>query len=151
MTNTPPRDPQKPYAEPNLAEPTYAEPTYDPAANAQTPVTNPPAVREEQPVAEPAPVETTAPEKPAKPKVKGSLAGSTWVAMIVGLFLLIALLAFILQNQQPVELKLWTWEFSFPAGVGFLLAAIVGALIMALVGGVRMLELRRQAKKNARR
>lgn len=151
MTNTPPRDPREPYAEPNPVEPAYAEPTYDPAAQAQPPVTNTPAVREEQPVAEPAPVESTAPEKPAKPKVKGSLAGSTWVALIVGLFLLIALLAFILQNQQPVELKLWTWEFSFPAGVGFLLAAIVGALIMALVGGVRMLELRRQAKKNARR
>ena len=78
--------------------------------------------------------------------VNGSIAGSTWVALIVGALLLILLLLFILQNQEPVTLQLFSLEMTFPIGVGMLLAAILGALIMALVGGVRMLQLRRQIR-----
>ncbi|MBV7294034.1 LapA family protein [Corynebacterium sp. TAE3-ERU16] len=90
----------------------------------------------------------TTPESPKPTTVKRrTLAGSTWVAMIVGALLLILLLIFIMQNQQAVELTLFAWTFTVPAGIGVLLAAIAGALIMALVGGVRMLELRRELKK----
>lgn len=78
---------------------------------------------------------------------KQTLAGGTWVALIVGAILLIVLLVFIMQNQTNVELNLFAWSFQFPAGIGFLLAAITGALIMALVGGVRMFEYRRQLRK----
>lgn len=80
-------------------------------------------------------------------RVKSSLAGSTWAALIIGALLLIALLVFILQNQQQAELNVLSWTFEFPAGIAYLFAAITGALIMALVGGVRMLELRRQVKR----
>ncbi|AKK03410.1 LapA family protein [Corynebacterium epidermidicanis] len=100
------------------------------------------------------PGETTEPAAPSddvreepKPKVKGSLAGGTWVALIFGTLLLILLLIFIMQNQTNVELDLFAWSFTVPVGVGFLLAAITGALIMAIVGGVRMLELRRQVRR----
>ncbi len=83
-------------------------------------------------------------------KVKGSLAASTWVALIVGFLLLILLIVFIMQNQQSVELNFFTWTGQFPAGIAFLIFAIAGALIMALVGGWRMFELRRQVKKAQR-
>ncbi|MEJ5927009.1 lipopolysaccharide assembly protein LapA domain-containing protein [Corynebacterium sp. H128] len=93
-------------------------------------------------------VEKRVEPKQTKPtKVNSSLAGGTWVALIFGALLLILLLVFIMQNQQKVDLNLFMWTFQFPAGIGFLLSAISGALIMALVGGVRMLELRRQVKK----
>ena len=97
-------------------------------------------------------------EPPAKPTypameakqpsgVQGSFAGGTWIALIAGALLLIMLLVFIMQNQDQVDLVLFAWNFRFPAGIGFLLAAISGALIMALVGGVRMFQLRRQIIK----
>lgn len=86
-------------------------------------------------------------ETEVETKVKGSLAGGTWAALIIGALLLIALLVFILQNQQQIELNVLSWTFNFPAGIGYLFSAITGALIMALVGGVRMLELRRQVKR----
>ncbi|QGU04896.1 LapA family protein [Corynebacterium comes] len=86
-------------------------------------------------------------EKVEKPKVRGSVASGTWAALIIGALLLIGLLVFILQNQQQVQLNLFAWTFQFPIGIGFLFAAITGALIMALVGAVRMLELRRQVRK----
>lgn len=106
---------------------THTDPTID--APADTPTTT-----------------ETSPSAPTKPQ--RTFAATTWAALIVGALLLILLLVFIMQNQQSVELTLFAWKFSFPAGVGFLLAAIAGALIMALVGGVRMLELRRLAKKS---
>ncbi len=84
-------------------------------------------------------------------KVKGSFAASTWIALIVGFLLLIVLIIFILQNQHEVPLNFLNWSVEFPAGVTYLICAIAGALIMALVGGWRMFELRRQVRKQARR
>ena len=84
-------------------------------------------------------------------KVKGSFAASTWIALIVGFLLLIVLIIFILQNQHQVPLNFLNWSVQFPAGVTYLICAISGALIMALVGGWRMFELRRQVRKQARR
>lgn len=102
-----------------------------------------PAAEETAPV-QPTSVEPT----PAQPtKVKGSIAASTWIALIIGFLLLILLIVFILQNQQSVELNIFAWSGAFPAGIAFLLFAIGGALFMALIGGWRMLELRRQIKR----
>ena len=101
------------------------------------------------PTADTAPRTKKSAESPATPAhpVKGSFAGGTWIALIAGALLLIVLLVFIMQNQNQVDLVLFAWNFRFPAGIGFLLAAIGGALIMALVGGVRMFQLRRQIIK----
>lgn len=102
-----------------------------------------PATEETAPV-QPTSVEPT----PAQPtEVKGSIAASTWIALIIGFLLLILLIVFILQNQQSVELNIFAWSGAFPAGIAFLLFAIGGALFMALIGGWRMLELRRQIKR----
>ena len=96
-----------------------------------------------------APVQPTSVEPtPAQPtKVKGSIAASTWISRIIGFLLLILLIVFILQNQQSVELNIFAWSGAFPAGIAFLLFAIGGALFMALIGGWRRLELRRQIKR----
>lgn len=112
-----------------------------------TPETTPaqPVSPTQETVVAPTPVAEAPAQQPQK--VKKTFAGGTWTALIAGALLLIVLLIFIMQNQQPVELTFMQWGFTFPAGVGFLLAAIAGALIMALVGGVRMLQLRRQIKK----
>ncbi|WP_336620393.1 lipopolysaccharide assembly protein LapA domain-containing protein [Corynebacterium frankenforstense] len=134
-----------------------------PDAFDEAPISDVPVVREEGTPAEGArraeraeraervePSERSEPREERRDEPRGTgrtVAGSTWVAMIIGALLLILLLVFIMQNPEAVELKLFAWEFSVPSGVGFLLAAIVGALIMALVGGVRMFELRRAAKR----
>lgn len=87
------------------------------------------------------------PTKPQKTKVKGSFAGTTYVSLVVGIILLILLLVFILQNQDPADINLFAWQWEFPIGVGMLFAAILGALITALIGGWRMFELRRQVRR----
>ncbi|AZA11676.1 LapA family protein [Corynebacterium gerontici] len=93
---------------------------------------------------------TTESRTPQEPKkVQGSLAGGTWLALIFGALLLIVLLIFIMQNQESVQLEFFGWNFNFPLGVGLLLSAIAGALIMAMVGAVRMFQLRKQIKKSS--
>lgn len=97
-----------------------------------------------------APAEVATSGQPNAGKVKGSFAASTWVALTIGFLLLIVLIVFILQNQQQVPLNFLAWTVDFPAGIAFLIFAVAGALIMALVGGWRMFELRRQVRKQAK-
>ncbi|WP_408930652.1 lipopolysaccharide assembly LapA domain-containing protein [Corynebacterium axilliensis] len=125
---------------------TASEPTYS-APDATTPVNT-----ETTGAVETAPSSVeydTAQEESGK--VKGSFAASTWIALIVGFLLLIVLIIFILQNQHEVPMNFLNWSVEFPAGVTYLICAIAGALIMALVGGWRMFELRRQVRKQGHR
>ena len=85
----------------------------------------------------------------APQKAQGSFAASTWAALIVGFLLLIVLIIFIMQNQQEVPMNFLGWSGQFPAGIAYLMFTIGGALIMALVGVWRMLEVRRQLRKQA--
>ena len=106
---------------------------------------------QEEPREEAAPSAAAAEQKKKAGKkserVSGSVAASTWVALILGAILLVLMLVFILQNQAQVDINLFAWSFQLPAGIAYLFSTIIGALIMALVGGWRMLELRRQVRK----
>ncbi|MDO4928440.1 MAG: lipopolysaccharide assembly protein LapA domain-containing protein [Corynebacterium sp.] len=82
-------------------------------------------------------------------KVNRTRIGGTWIALILGILALVALLVFILQNPNEVELQIFAWTLNLPLGVGFLFAALFGALIMACVGAARMFQLRRQIKKRS--
>jgi uncharacterized integral membrane protein len=70
-----------------------------------------------------------------------------WVALVLGLLVLILLLVFILQNNIPADFRYLGWSFSLPLGVAMLFAAIAGALVMALVGSVRLLTLGRRVRR----
>lgn len=74
-------------------------------------------------------------------------AAATWTGLVIGVVAVALLLVFILQNLDAVTLELLGWEFSLPLGVCLLLSAIVGAAVMALAGGVRILQIRRMAKR----
>ncbi len=74
-------------------------------------------------------------------------AAALWTGLIVGAVILVLLLVFILQNLDSVPVDLFVWTFDLPLGVAMLLAAIAGALVMALAGGVRILQIRRAAKR----
>ncbi|MFE5785578.1 LapA family protein [Rhodococcus erythropolis] len=74
-------------------------------------------------------------------------AATTWVGLVIGAIVLILLLVFILQNLESVSVKILAWQIDFPLGITILLSAIAGALIMALAGGVRIIQIRRAAKR----
>ncbi|MGW5383060.1 lipopolysaccharide assembly protein LapA domain-containing protein [Nocardia sp. NPDC003963] len=80
--------------------------------------------------------------------VEKSRVGNAWIALIVAALLGIVLLIFILQNSENADVEMLFWNFSLPLGVTILLSVIAGALVMALVGGVRIVQLRRAAHRN---
>ncbi|WP_024796724.1 LapA family protein [Tomitella biformata] len=80
-------------------------------------------------------------------RVRATRTGRAWTGLIVGAIILVLLLVFIIQNLDSVRLNVLAWEWNLPIGVAILFAAIIGALLAGLIGGARILQLRRAAKK----
>jgi uncharacterized integral membrane protein len=95
-------------------------------------------------------VPTVQPGKP-EPVIRRSRSGGLWTGLILSAIVLIFLLVFILQNQFPVQINFLWFGGSVPVGVALLLAAIAGLLLVAIPGGVRIMQLRRAAQRAARR
>lgn len=86
----------------------------------------------------------------SKQKEQGVLktrAGYAWVGLVFAAVLGVLVLVFILQNLEQSKVEFFVWTWNLPIGILVLLAVIVGALGTALVGGYRILQLRRAAKK----
>jgi uncharacterized integral membrane protein len=101
--------------------------------------------------AAPAAGTTAAPVQPHEKPVKRTRASGAWNGLIAGAVLLLLLLIFILQNTQKVKISYLGLHGHLPLGVALLLAAVAGALIAGLVGGARILQLRKAAKRADRR
>ncbi|WP_407936521.1 LapA family protein [Lentzea tibetensis] len=84
----------------------------------------------------------TTPKKPRPTRISG-----TWVAVLVAIVLLIFLLVFILQNLGTATVHFLWVEATLPLGVALLFGMIGGALTVALVGAARIMQLRRQARR----
>jgi uncharacterized integral membrane protein len=97
-------------------------------------------------------VATPTGDRPApKPTVGHTRAGGLWTGLILSAIVLILLLIFILQNGGPVVISFLGWSGSLPTGVALLFAAIAGLLLVAIPGGLRILQLRRAARRGLRR
>jgi uncharacterized integral membrane protein len=88
--------------------------------------------------------------KPPPPEnaVHFTRAAALWSALIVGFLVLIVLLIFIAQNTEPGTFHFLGWSWSLPLGVALLAAAVLGGLVTTFAGIVRIVQLRRAAKKN---
>lgn len=124
--------------------------TSDPGTTPDSPVVD---SSTEIPVGEQAPLPAkSGSTKPKKKEdaVTRTRAAATWTGVILGLLILILLLIFITQNMNTVMTTFLVWHLNLPLGVTVLIAAVAGALLTALVGIVRIVQLRRAAKKNLR-
>ncbi len=117
-----------------------------PVMGASTPADPVPA-RPVAPAAERAP-EPAAPARRSEPAAEeveevggSSMSIGVWIALILGAIVLVMLLIFIVQNNVTTQFEYLGTQFSLPLGVAMLLAAIAGALVMAAVGSVRMLQM----------
>ena len=97
---------------------------------------------------EPPLVGGSAPTPPPENAVHFTRAAALWSALIVGFLVLVVLLIFIAQNTDPGTFHFLGWSWSLPLGVALLAAAVLGGLITTLAGVVRIVQLRRAAKKN---
>lgn len=88
---------------------------------------------------------------PRKEQVlKHSRSGGLWTGLILSALVLLFLLIFILQNLAEVQINFLWMTGSLPVGVAMLLAAIAGLLLVAIPGGLRIMQLRRAARRSLR-
>lgn len=91
---------------------------------------------------------TPAPRAGGAPDRKVTRTGVIWAAVVAALVLLILLIIFILQNQELVLVKFLGFEGSVPLGMALFIAAVTGAVLVAVAGGARILQLRRNAHRS---
>lgn len=84
---------------------------------------------------------------PAPASIDRTRVSALWVAAIAAALVILLLLIFILQNGEQVEVALFGANPNLPLGVALLLAAVLGALVVALLGTARVVQLRHLAKK----
>jgi uncharacterized integral membrane protein len=83
---------------------------------------------------------------PTEP-VARSRTGVLWTGLILSALVLLVLLIFILQNGAPVQINFLGASGTLPTGVALLFAAIAGLLLVAIPGGMRIIQLRRAARR----
>jgi uncharacterized integral membrane protein len=66
-----------------------------------------------------------------------------------GLVVLLVVLVFILQNLQTVRITFFAAHWRMPLGVGLLMATVFGGLLVFAAGSLRLLQLRRTARRRA--
>ncbi|WP_232291810.1 lipopolysaccharide assembly LapA domain-containing protein [Frankia sp. QA3] len=70
-----------------------------------------------------------------------------WTTLLLFALVLILLLIFILQNQDDVKLSFLGAHGSLPLAVAMLFSAVAGALLVAIPGVGRMIQLRKVARR----
>jgi uncharacterized integral membrane protein len=95
----------------------------------------------------PTPTTPDAPDPARRPVVTRTRTGGLWTGLILSAVVLLFLLIFIMQNNAPMGINFLAWSGTLPTGVALLLAAIAGLLLVAIPGGLRILQLRRAARR----
>lgn len=93
------------------------------------------------------------PAEPARrdPALTRTRTGGLWTGLIFSALVLVFLLIFIVQNTEAVRINFLGFTGALPTGVALLFAAVAGLLLLAIPGGLRILQLRRAARRGARR
>jgi uncharacterized integral membrane protein len=82
--------------------------------------------------------------------VRHTRMSAAWTAMAVAVLLGVVLIAFIVQNTNKVQIKFFGASGHIPLVVALLAAAIIGALIVLVVGISRITQLRLSARRRSR-
>ena len=100
------------------------------------------------PTPTPTPTPSSTAQAPAaadQPRV--TRAGVVWAAVVAALVVLILLIIFILQNQDQVVVRYLGLEGMVPLGMALFIASVTGGVLVAMAGGARILQLRRNAHR----
>ena len=71
-----------------------------------------------------------------------------WVGLITAAVFLILLVVFIAQNTAKASIHFLGFNGHLPLGLTILISAIIGLLIAAVLGSIRIMQLRRALKRN---
>ena len=91
-----------------------------------------------------------APGAPQRGRMHTRISGMR-TGLITGFVLLIVMLIFIIQNAHAVNISFLGAHLRLSLAVALLLAAIIGALLMAAAGTARITQLRRIMRRDRRK
>ncbi len=156
---TDPHDPSLPRSSSDLGGPPGTGPRVSPppvpdAAGA-------PAPAEREPLATPAgaapagggpmtggPTGAPAPGFDERGHVRATRVSGVWIGLIATALFVVLLVIFVAQNSRRVSVHYFGWNGQFSLALTILLAAVVGMLLVAVPGSVRIVQLRRALRKN---
>lgn len=125
-----------------------------------TPTPHDPAAHDPATAGTDAPAQPDAPTEPTTPRptagltsrgrVKRTRASGLWVGAISAAVLAIVFLVFIAQNSSKVTIHFLTFDGEISLAIALLLSAVIGALVVAVPGIVRIGQLRHALRKNAK-
>jgi uncharacterized integral membrane protein len=92
---------------------------------------------------QPQPVTPPEPDDP----LRRSRTSGAWVGVVGAAVLLLLLVVFIAQNTKDAHLSFLWWDGSAPLSVALLVAAVIGIALAAVVGSLRILQLRRRVRR----
>lgn len=69
-------------------------------------------------------------------------AGRVWLALIPALVFLVVLIVFIAENGQRVEVKFFGVSGHISLALALLISAVAGAVLVLLIGSIRIVQLR---------
>jgi lipopolysaccharide assembly protein A len=91
--------------------------------------------------------ETVGVPRAGRRSLPSSRVSTVWITVCAIAIVLLALIVFLLQNTQRTTVSFLWMEGSAPVAVTLLIAAVAAALITALVGTVRIAQLRRLSRR----
>jgi len=81
-------------------------------------------------------------QPPASGRSRPTRTAALWVAVAVGLVVLVMLIVFFVQNQDMITVRFFGLEGTLALGTTLFIAAVGGGVLVALAGGARILQLR---------
>ena len=83
-----------------------------------------------------------------KDPLRRSRTSGAWLGVVAAAVLLLLLVVFIAQNTQDVQISFLWIDGTAPLSVALLIAAAIGIALTALVGSLRILQLRRRGRRD---
>jgi uncharacterized integral membrane protein len=80
--------------------------------------------------------------------LRRSRTAGAWVGVVAAAVLLILLVVFIAQNTDDVHISFLWIDGQAPLAVALLIAAVIGIALTAVVGTLRIWQLRRRVKRS---
>ena len=151
-------DPSQPGTTPQPSSPGLGRPPSPNPANVPPPGTGTPPPQPSSPAgtvgaAHPGPSQAT-PAPPPSPvhhgRVGGTRVSAVWVGLIAAAVFLILLIIFIAQNLTKVSIHFLGFNGHMSLGLTILIAAVIGLLIAAVPGSIRIMQLRRTVRRMRR-
>ncbi len=91
------------------------------------------------------------PQDDVRQRGSGTRTSAAWFGITVGVLIMIALVVFMLQNTESVTVSFLGMMGAAPLAAILLIAALGAALVVLLVGGLRIGQLRRRLRNSEQR